>query len=248
MTGATGVAAVCRLDCAPVRLLVGTSGWNYDVWKGKFYPADLPAARWLAFYAERFPTVEVNSTFYRHPKRETYDAWSGETPERFCFALKAAQGITHRRRLKDAEDAVRFFVDGSAALAAKRGPVLFQLPPNFKKDVERLRRFLGWVSGEIRAAFEFRHESWLDDEVFDLLRQAGAALCVADSEELATPCRATAPWGYLRLRREDYDDAAIDAWADKIRAAGWTDDVLVYFKHEDDAKGPRLADALRARF
>ena len=231
-----------------MRLLVGTSGYNYDAWKGRFYPEGLPAKKWLAYYAERFATVEINYTFYRNPNRKTYENWAAETPPAFSFALKASQRITHRARLKEAAEPLQFFCDGSTALGDKRGPILFGLPPNLEKDLPRLQAFLTLLPNDVRAAFEFRHASWLDEETFATLRSAGAALCIADAAELETPCVATAPWGYLRLRREDYDDAALDRWADRIRAAGWTDDVLVYFKHEDEAKGPALAAALRSRF
>lgn len=228
-------------------MLVGTSGYNYDTWKGRFYPEGLASKRWLSFYAGRFPTVEINYTFYRHPSAKTYEGWAAETPAGFTFALKASQAITHRARLKDAEERVRFFCDGTTALGDKRGPVLFGLPPNLKKDLPRLRAFLATLPTGLRAAFEFRHASWLDEETFAALREAGASLCVADSEDLETPCVATAPWGYLRLRRADYDAAALDRWAGLLRSTGWTEEVFVYFKHEDEARGPALADELRGK-
>lgn len=229
-----------------MRVLVGTSGYNYDTWKGRFYPEDLPAKKMLSFYATRFPTVEINYTFYRNPSVSTYEGWAGETPAGFSFALKASQRITHRARLKNAEEPTRFFCDGTRVLGDKRGPVLFGLPPNLKKDLPRLREFLATLPAGLPAAFEFRHPTWLDDETFGALREAGAALCVADAEELETPCVATAPWGYLRLRKPDYDAEAIATWAGRIRDAGWTGDVHVYFKHEDEARGPALADLLIA--
>ena len=231
-----------------MRVLVGTSGYNYDTWKGLFYPSDLPAKRWLAFYAERFPTVEINYTFYRHPSPKTYQGWADETPPEFSFALKASQRITHRARLKEAEESTRFFCEGSAALQAKRGPILFGLPPNLKKDIPRLTAFLAGLPTGVRAAFEFRHSSWLDDETYATLRERGAALCVADAEALQTPPVATAPWGYLRLRRTDYSESELDRWAERIRGTGWTDDVFVFFKHEDEARGPQWAEALQKRF
>lgn len=229
-----------------MRVLVGTSGYNYDTWKGPFYPEDLPAKKMLSFYATRFSTVEINYTFYRHPTAKTYEGWAAETPAGFSFALKASQRITHRARLKDAEEPVRFFCEGATALGDKRGPILFGLPPNLKKDLPRLQAFLATVPAGVRAAFEFRHPTWLDDETFAALREAGAALCVADSDDLETPCVATAPWGYLRLRKADYDPAALERWAGLVEGAGWAEEVFVYFKHEDEARGPALADALRA--
>jgi len=232
-----------------MRVYVGTSGYNYAAWKGRFYPEGLPAKEWLAYYAERFPTVEMNATFYRIPTAEVVVGWAERTPESFRFAVKASQRITHYGRLNpETTDTTRFFLERAAALGPKLGPVLFQLPPNMKKDVARLRGFLAQLPAETNAAFEFRHASWFDEEVYASLHAAGAALCIADTEDLTTPVVATAASGYLRLRREDYDQAAIDAWAGRIRSAGFSEDVFVYFKHEDEAKGVAFARRLAEQF
>jgi len=231
-----------------MRLLAGTSGYNYDAWKGRFYPDDLPSSKWLAFYAERFPTVEINSTYYRIPAVKVFASWAAQTPDHFRFAIKASQRITHQARLKpEATDTTRFFLERTTALGTKLGPVLFQLPPNLKKDAPRLAAFVATLGTGTRAAFEFRHASWFDDEIYATLRAAGAALCIADSTDLATPLVATAPYGYLRLRREDYGEDDLDRWAGRIRDAGWTEEVFVYFKHEDEARGVELANGLARR-
>ncbi len=200
----------------------------------------------LAFYAERLGTVEINNTFYRMPKAEILRGWADATPADFRFAPKAPQQITHRQRLQGSADAVAFFFGATAALGDKLGPTLFQLPPFFRKDLGRLTDFLGLIPAGTRAAFEFRHVSWFSDDVYEALRARGAALCLADAEDLATPIVATAPWGYLRLRRVDYDEPALEAWRDRLnaQAAGWAD-AFVYFKHEDGARGPKLAARLR---
>ena len=225
---------------------IGTSGWNYDAWKGHFYPEDLPKAKRLTYYAERFSSVEINSTFYRIPDATTFERWSAETPPKVRFAVKASQRITHRARLREAGDTVTFFAERARVLGDKLGPVLYQLPPNLKKDVPRLQAFLSQLPAEQSAAFEFRHESWFDDELSAALSTAGAALCVADSDDLEVPLVATASFGYLRLRKADYDSRALDRWATQIQNAGWSE-VFVYFKHEDEARGTRLAEDLRTR-
>jgi uncharacterized protein YecE (DUF72 family) len=229
-----------------VQILAGTSGYSYPPWKGHFYPQKLPAAKMLGYYATRLPTVEINNTFYRMPKRELFERWVNEVPGTFRFAVKAPKRITHERRLLDCEDAVIVLADGASALGDRLGPVLFQLPPNMKKDLPRLEAFLGLLqkrAPNLRAAFEFRHESWFDSEVNGALTAGRAALCVADAEDLTTPVAATTSWGYLRLRRQDYDDAAVTAWAQRIHAQPW-DETYVFFKHEDEGRGPRLAEAL----
>ena len=223
-----------------MRIAVGTSGYAYKEWKGFFYPADLPADGMLRYYGERFATVEINNTFYRMPKEKVLLDWAADVPDGFRFVLKASQKITHFKRLKEAGAEVEYFFSVAATLGERLGPALFQLPPNLKKDLPRLTTFLATVPAGARAAFEFRHASWFEDDVFEALRGAGAALCVAEDEELATPLVATAPWGYLRLRRQDYDGAAVAAWAEKVRAQTWTE-AYVFFKHEDAGSGPRLA-------
>jgi uncharacterized protein YecE (DUF72 family) len=231
-----------------VRLLVGTSGYSYAPWKGSFYPEKLPAAKMLAYYATQLPTVEINNTFYRMPAPELLQRWASETPDSFSFVLKSPKRITHDRRLADVDDSVVRFYETAAALGNKLGPQLYQLPPFLKKDLPRLEAFLALlarVAPTAKAAFEFRHASWFSDDVYATLRSHGAALCIAEAEDLATPLEATAGWGYLRLRRQDYDDAALAAWAERLRAqtAHWSE-AHVFFKHEDEGKGPKLAAQL----
>ncbi len=226
-----------------MRTLVGTSGYSYPAWKGHFYPEDLPAKKFLPFYAERFPTVEINNTFYRMPSAKLVQSWADEVPDSFAFAIKAPQRITHHKRLKECQDAVAALVGAVDLLAGKRGPLLFQLPPNLKKDVPRLTAFLATLPPTCQAAFEFRHESWFGDDTWAALRAAGAALCISDTEKLSTPLVATAKWGYLRLRREDYVESDIRDWRNKISAQDW-DKAFVYFKHEDAGKGPAYASLL----
>jgi len=228
-----------------VSVRVGTSGYNYPAWKGSFYPDDLPAAKMLPYYSARFPTVEINATFYRMPTAKTLAGWAAATPESFVLALKAPQRITHFARLKNVDDPLRFFCDTVRTLGDKLGPLLFQLPPNFKKDTDRLAETLFQLPPDLRCAFEFRHESWLADDVYDLLRRRNAALCIADSETASTPLVATADFGYLRLRDEGYAEADLARWADTIRrlGEGWRD-AFVYFKHEESGTGPAFARVL----
>ncbi len=223
-----------------MRVLAGTSGFSYKEWKGSFYPEDLPAEDMLAYYSARLPAVEINNTFYRMPKPSMLEGWAAQVPAEFRFILKASQRITHRKRLKEAGDEVAYFFQTAATLGERLGPTLFQLPPNLKKDLPRLEAFLEVLPPKAPAAFEFRHASWFEDDVFAALRAKGAALCVAEDEELATPLVATAPWGYLRLRRQDYDDGAVAGWAEKVRAQPWSE-AFVFFKHEDAGSGPKLA-------
>jgi len=227
-----------------LQTLVGTSGYSYEPWKGSFYPEKLPSARMLSYYAERFPTVEINNTFYRMPAADQLRKWGDETPDSFRFSLKSPKRITHEKKLSDARDAVARLYDAAEVLGPKRGPILFQLPPFMKKDLARLQVFLADLppSGA-RAAFEFRHESWFSSDVYDALRARGAALCIAEVEDFATPLEATAGWGYLRLRRQDYSDADLSSWAARIKAQGW-DSSFVFFKHEDEGRGPVLASQL----
>jgi uncharacterized protein YecE (DUF72 family) len=202
----------------------------------------MPPAKMLSYYAERLTTVEINNTFYRMPKAEMLAAWAATTPAEFRFAPKAPQQITHRQKLTGAADSVGHFLGALASFGEKLGPILFQLPPFLRKDLPRLVDFLALLPGETRAAFEFRHRSWFDDAVYAALSTRGEALCVADAEDLATPLVPTATWGYLRLRRTDYDEAALDAWAEKLAGMErtWTE-AFVYFKHEDAGIGPKLA-------
>jgi uncharacterized protein YecE (DUF72 family) len=230
---------------ATMRVLPGTSGFSYKAWKGSFYPEDLPDSEMLRYYSSRLPAVEINNTFYRMPRAALLQSWAEQVPDGFAFALKATQQITHRKRLKDAQEAVSFFLQVATTLGDRLGPVLFQLPPNLKKDLPRLTDFLALLPPSCRAAFEFRHESWFDDEVFGALSSARAALCWEEDEELATPNESTAGWGYLRLRRPDYSAADLAARAERIRGQPWSE-AYVFFKHEEEGTGPRLAGELRA--
>ena len=226
-----------------MRVRIGTSGFSYKEWKGSFYPEDMDAKGMLRFYATKFSTVEINNTFYRMPQASVLTSWAEQVPDGFTFALKASQRITHRSRLKEAADSVEFFFRIAVTLGDRLGPVLFQLPPNLKKDLPRLQDFLPLLPAGSRCAFEFRHESWFADEVYEALRAAQAALCIAEDEDLATPPVATTGWGYLRLRRQDYGPDTIAAWRDRISAQPWTE-AFVYFKHEDEARGPLFAEGL----
>jgi uncharacterized protein YecE (DUF72 family) len=223
-----------------MNLYVGTSGFSYKEWKGTFYPEDLPDKQMLRFYGERFRSVEINNTFYRMPKESVLEAWAQEVPADFKFVLKAPQRITHMQRLKDANDSVSYFLKVAAVLKERLGPLLFQLPPYLKKDLPRLREFLTLLPSESRCAFEFRHESWFDDEIFALLREHQTALCIAEAEDgVEVPFVSTADWGYLRLRRPDYGDVELKTWGNRVREQPWRD-AFVFFKHEDEGKGPQM--------
>ncbi len=221
---------------------VGTSGYNYPEWKGSFYPEHLSAARMLAHYADRLRTVEINYTFYRMPTEKVVAGWVAGTPEGFTFALKAPRRITHDARLRECADPLARFCAVAAGLGGRQAPLLFQLPPNFKKDLDRLTAFADLLPTGQRAAFEFRHPSWLDDEVFAALKVRNLALCVADSETFATPVVVTADYAYFRLRDQGYTREDIAGWAATIRdhSTGCAE-AFVYFKHEDQGKGPAFA-------
>ena len=221
-------------------ILVGTSGYNYPEWKGSFYPADLSAAKMLPYYASKFRTVEINYTFYRMPTSKIVNGWAAQVPPEFRLTLKAPKRITHDKRLRAAEvaDSLRTFVSVAGELGPQLAALLFQLPPNFKKDLPLLSEFLSLLPPETKAAFEFRNASWLVDEVYDALKARNIALCVADSEARQTPAIATADYAYLRLRDEGYGDADIAKWAEAAKQLDATcSDVFVYFKHEDEGKG-----------
>ena len=225
-----------------MKLHVGTSGYNFAEWKGSFYPEKLPAPQMLPYYAERLATVEINYTFYRMPSAKTIAGWDVATPAGFTFVLKAPQRITHIARLRDIDDPLRYFLEMARKLGAKLGPLLFQLPPNFKKDLARLGDLLTQFPPDLRCAWEFRHESWFSDDVYDALRKSNAALCVADTENGTTPLVATASWGYLRLRDEGYGAGDLARWVETVRQLGaaWQD-AYVFFKHEESGIGPKLA-------
>jgi uncharacterized protein YecE (DUF72 family) len=231
----------------PLRLFAGASGFSYKPWKGPFYPEDLPDAEMLSYYAARLPAVEINNTFYRLPKAKMLEDWASQTPDGFRFVLKASRKITHIHRLKDVDEMVQYLFETAGTLSAKLGPLLFQLPPYMKKDLDRLRSFLDLVPDDRRVALEFRNASWFEDDVFEALRARDAALCIAETEpddkesgSEPAPLVATASWGYLRLRRENYSDADLEAWAGRMRGQGWSE-AYVFFKHEDDGTAPKFA-------
>ena len=221
-------------------ILVGTSGYNYPEWKGSFYPTDLPASKFLPYYAGKFPTVEINYTFYRMPTPKLVAGWRAQVSPEFRFTLKAPRRITHDRRLRaaDVQEPLQGFITAAAELGPQLGALLFQLPPNFKKDLVVLNEFLALLPPKVTAAFEFRHDSWMDEHVYDLLKSRNVALCIADSDTRDTPLVTTASYAYLRLRDEGYEDGDIARWTATARALGETaSDVFVYFKHEDEGKG-----------
>ena len=232
-----------------MKLLAGTSGYAFKEWKGSFYPSDLKDDGMLGVYAGKVPTVEINNTFYRLPKEHVLLEWASQVPDSFTFAIKASQRITHHARLKpEGTSAVEFLLKNTAVLANRLGPILFQLPPNLKKDVERLRAFLASLPPDRRYTLEFRHESWFADEVLSLLRERDVALCVSEQPEFASPVVATATWGYLRLHRFDYDESALAKWAMAVRAQPWQE-AYVYFKHDEGAgSGPPAVDAFTQAF
>jgi uncharacterized protein YecE (DUF72 family) len=225
-----------------MRLHVGTSGYNFDEWKGTFYPAKIKAAEMLPYYAARLQTVEINYTFYRMPNAKTVAGWAQAVPDGFTFVLKAPQRITHFARLKDIDDPLRYFTETIRPLGPKLGPVLVQLPPNFKIDLARLKDFLTLFPADLKCAFEFRHASWLVDDVYAALRTGNAALCIADTEEGHTPLVATADFGYFRLRDEGYTPEDLERWRNSVAELGkdWSD-AYVFFKHEESGIGPALA-------
>lgn len=225
-----------------MELWIGTSGFQYAEWKGTFYPEVMPSSKMLPYYAERFATTEINYSFHRIPSAKTMEAWWKATPPRFKFSLKAPQKVTHWAKLRNCGDTLRYFHQVICDLEKKLGCVLFQLPPTLKKDAGLLEAFLADVPEGMRAAIEFRDLGWFSDDIFALLKQKNVALCIADSEKLATPEVATADYGYLRLRREDYRDGDIARWAEAVRKREdeWSD-AFIYFKHEESGIGPKFA-------
>jgi len=233
-----------------VQLHTGTSGYSYKEWKGSFYPEDLPPKEMLAYYGERLGAVEINNTFYRLPTASVLESWCAQVPPSFRFSIKASRKITHFARLKEtSQEPTEYLLSTVQTLGDRLGVVLFQLPPNFKSDVERLRSFLGLLPKGLPAAFEFRHESWGDDDVHAALQERGIALVCADTEESEgdEPIVETGPWGYLRLRRPDYSDEALLRWVDHVRSTSWKH-AFVFFKHEDEGAGPRMAMRFKEMF
>lgn len=222
-------------------IYVGTSGYSYKEWKGSFYPEKLPAKDMLSYYASRLQSVELNNTFYRLPQKSMVESWKAQVSDEFRFSVKASQRITHFKRLKDAGDETRFMLETISGLEDRLGVVLFQLPPNMKKDIERLETFLKDVPLETPAAFEFRHPTWFDDDVLALLRSQNRALCVSDTDDMpVNHIDKTADWGYLRLRRVNYSESDLQDWITRMRAQEWKT-TFVFFKHEDEGTGPKLA-------
>jgi uncharacterized protein YecE (DUF72 family) len=227
-----------------VRLLAGTSGYAFKEWKGSFYPEDIKPDGMLTHYATRYPTVEINNTFYRLPKENVIEEWASQVPAGFTFAVKASQRITHFGRLKaETKETLGYLLRTTELLGDKLGPVLFQLPPNMKKDLDRLKTFLDFLPGGRRFAFEFRDSSWFDEPVVDALRAKDAAMTIIDQDDFATPPIASASWGYVRLHRFDYNDRSLVEWAERVKEHGWSD-AYVYFKHDEGVgSGPPAVDA-----
>lgn len=231
-------------------LHVGTSGYSYKEWKGSFYPEDLSSKNMLAYYGERLDAVEINNTFYRLPKESVLESWASQVPDGFRFSIKASRRITHFTRLKsEAREPTEYLLSTVKTLGDRLGVLLFQLPPNLKKEVDRLAGFLEMMPEGTPAAFEFRHDDWKDDAVCDLLRDRGSALVCADTDDSEDdePIVSTASWGYLRLRRPGYNDADLERWAEHVRGTGW-ERAFVFFKHEDEGAGPRMAGRFREIF
>ena len=228
----------------PQRVQVGTSGYNYPEWRGTFYPEKFSTEKMLPYYAERFPTVEINYTFYRMPNEKLLTGWANATPEGFSFTLKAPRRITHDAKLQRCEDLLQTFCRTARTLGPKLATLLFQLPPTFKKDRDVLRAFTELLPEGTRAAFEFRHPSWFEADTFETLRARNLALCVSDSEKLHAPVEVTADYAYFRLRDEGYQQADLERWADTIKALDGVSDTFVYFKHEEQGLGPDFAKRL----
>ncbi len=228
-----------------MKIYVGTSGYSYKEWKGIFYPKNISAKEMLHFYAGRLSAVEINNTFYHMPTAPVLASWAEQVPADFVFALKAPQVVTHLKRLRDVGGETEYLFQTLATLGPKLGPILFQLPPNFRADRARLADFLDLIPVDMAGAFEFRHPSWVDGDILDLLRARGMSLCLADTEEKpAGEIISTASWGYLRLRRGDYTEADLSRWLESILARPW-ERAFVFFKHEEKARGPAMARRFR---
>ena len=227
-------------------LYVGTSGYSYKEWKGSFYPATISAKEMLPYYAARLGAVELNSTFYRLPQRSMVESWKAQVPEDFRFSVKASQRITHLKRLKDAGAETQFMLGTVAALGDRLGAVIFRFPEDMEKDIKRLELFLKDLPAKTPAVFDFRHETWFDDEVRALLRSQNRVLCVSDTDELPNQqIDKTADWGYVRLRRTKYTKSDLAKWVTRVRAQNWTR-TFVFFRHEDQGTGPKFAAQFEA--
>jgi uncharacterized protein YecE (DUF72 family) len=232
-----------------MKLHAGTSGFAFKEWKGSFYPADLKDDAMLGFYSSKFPAVEINNTFYRLPREGVLQSWAAQVPEPFTFAIKASQRITHWARIKpQCATAVDFLLKNTSSLASRLGPILFQLPPDLEKDLDRLGVFLDLLPRDRRYTLEFRNESWFDADVFDVLRERDIALCITEQADFATPIVSTATWGYLRLHRFDYDATMLAEWATRIAAQPWAE-AYVFFKHDEGiGSGPPAVGAFIETF
>jgi uncharacterized protein YecE (DUF72 family) len=228
-----------------MKLHVGTSGYGYKEWKGIFYPEKISAKEMLRFYAERFDAVEINYTYYHMPTERLLASWGEQVPEQFAFVFKAPQVITHRKRLKGVDEEAEYFFSTLSLLGGKLGAVLCQFPATFPANLPRLEAFLRLIPPDIRCAFEFRNQSWIEAGVAELLHANRHTLCIADTDESQVKeIGHTASWGYLRLRRSSYTEADLALWAKQVLAQRW-EQAFVFFKHEDEASGP--AEALRFR-
>lgn len=233
---------------AVARYIVGTSGWHYDDWKGRFYPEKLPRSKWLGFFANYFSTVELNNTFYRLPSEKVFQNWHDTTPADFIFAVKMSRFVTHIKRLNDTGEAIHNFMSRATLLKDKLGPVLYQLPPGLHRDDARLTAFMAELPPEYKHVIEFRHESWLTDEVYDILRKYSTGICVFDMPGLSCPLLATTGFAYIRFHGKDslysscYSDEELTDWAEKIqKLARNLDTVYIYFNN--DVQGFALKNA-----
>ena len=227
-----------------MKLLVGTSGFAFKEWKGVFYPKGTKDDAMLGFYSSRYPTVEINNSFYKLPREKLLATWASQVPDGFTFAIKASRSITHFFRLQPAATtALGFLLTSTATLGGRLGPILFQCPADFSKDIDRLRAFLALLPSGRRFTMEFRHDSWFDDEVFAELRARDVALCIGEQEDFCSPAISTASWGYLRLHRFDYAEPALAQWRAFVAAQPWSE-AYVYFKHDHaDGSGPPAVEA-----
>ncbi|MDA0367131.1 MAG: DUF72 domain-containing protein [Proteobacteria bacterium] len=224
---------------AKQKLFAGTSGFDKP-WKGTFYPEDIKKAELLAYYSARLPVVEINNTFYRLPKPEVMDGWFEQTPDSFRFAIKASRRITHIKRLNDVEEPTAYLMASTEHLKHKLGPLLFQLPPNAKKNTERLKAFLATLPPDRRVTFEFRHPTWFEADAIDALRDHGAALCIADDDKDLAPFEATVDWGYMRFRKDDYTDESLETWVERIASQAWSE-TFIFFEGAEGGRGPKWA-------
>jgi uncharacterized protein YecE (DUF72 family) len=224
-----------------MNLYCGTSGFSYKEWKGNFYPEKINGNEMLPFYSQRLSAVEINNTFYRMPRESVLQEWAAQTNPDFKFSIKASQKITHFKRLKETDDECAYLFKNVRALQDKFGCILFQLPPNLKKDMDRLEKFLSLIPGDIKSAFEFRHESWLDNETYNMLDKHKCAIVLTETDEQPeAEFIKTAPWTYLRLRRTHYSDEELTIRVKEVSNQDW-DEVFVFFKHEEEGTGPALA-------